>query len=161
MTTAFLPVMGTPERSSISTHPCGVHEMGKGILLMFSHGRRPPPWVEVVETAARFIGCSPSTSFSGAIALIYCDRHRLPKDVEEKWNLKHWDNWKDMVQHMDVVTLNCPLHPETEHMVNADTIKLFKRGAYIVNTARGKLCDKDVIAGALRDGQLAGYAGDV
>merc|ERR1712093_954083 len=46
-------------------------------------------------------------------------------------------------------------------MVNADTIKLFKRGAYIVNTARGKICDRDVIAAALEDGQLAGYAGDV
>jgi len=62
---------------------------------------------------------------------------------------------------MDVVTLNCPLHPETEHMVNSETIKLFKRGAYLVNTARGKLCDRDVIAKALEDGQLAGYAGDV
>jgi formate dehydrogenase len=93
--------------------------------------------------------------------LHYCDRHRLPKDVEDKYGLTHWDNWKDMVQEMDVVTLNCPLHPETEHMVNADTIKLFKRGAYLVNTARGKLCDRDVIAKALEDGQLAGYAGDV
>jgi len=93
--------------------------------------------------------------------LHYCDRHRLPKDVEEKYNLTHWENWTDMVKEMDVVTLNCPLHPETEHMVNADTIKNFKRGAYLVNTARGKLCDKDVIAKALRDGKLAGYAGDV
>jgi len=93
--------------------------------------------------------------------LHYCDRHRLPKEVEEKYNLHHWTSWTDMVKEMDVVTLNCPLHPETEHMVNEDTIKLFKRGAYIVNTARGKLCDKDVIAKALTDGQLAGYAGDV
>merc|ERR1719183_2439918 len=93
--------------------------------------------------------------------LHYCDRHRLPKEVEEELNLTHWDNWEDMVQEMDVVTLNCPLHPETEHMVNADTIKLFKKGAYLVNTARGKLCDRDVIAKALEDGQLAGYAGDV
>ena len=93
--------------------------------------------------------------------LHYCDRHRLPKDVEEKYNLHHWTDWKEMVKEMDVVTLNCPLHPETEHMVNADTIKLFKRGAYLVNTARGKLCDRDVIASALTDGQLAGYAGDV
>jgi formate dehydrogenase len=93
--------------------------------------------------------------------LHYCDRHRLPKEVEEELNLTHWDNWEDMVQEMDVVTLNCPLHPETEHMVNEDTIKLFKKGAYLVNTARGKLCDRDVIAKALDDGQLAGYAGDV
>lgn len=93
--------------------------------------------------------------------LHYCDRHRLPKDVEEKYNLTHWENWQDMVQEMDVVTLNCPLHPETEHMVNEDTIKLFKKGAYVVNTARGKLCDRDVIAKALEEGHLAGYAGDV
>jgi len=93
--------------------------------------------------------------------LHYCDRHRLPKEVEEKYNLHHWTDWKEMVKEMDVVTLNCPLHPETEHMVNADTIGLFKRGAYLVNTARGKLCDRDVIASALEGGQLAGYAGDV
>ena len=62
--------------------------------------------------------------------LHYCDRHRLPKDVEEKYGLTHWENWQDMVQEMDVVTLNCPLHPETEHMVNEDTIKLFKKGMY-------------------------------
>lgn len=93
--------------------------------------------------------------------LHYCDRHRLPKEVEEKYNLHHHEDWKEMVKTMDVVTLNCPLHPETERMVNADTLKLFKKGAYIVNTARGKLCDEDAIASALRDGQLAGYAGDV
>ena len=93
--------------------------------------------------------------------LHYTDRHRLPESVEKQYNLKFHSDWKDMVQSMDVVTLNCPLHAETEHMVNADTIKLFQRGAYLVNTARGKLCDRNVIAEALRDGQLAGYAGDV
>merc|ERR1712003_139099 len=95
------------------------------------------------------------------VELHYCDRHRLPLEVEQKYNLHHWENWTDMVKEMDVVTLNCPLHPETEHMVNADTIKLFKRGAYIVNTARGKLCDRDVIASACKDGTIGGYAGDV
>jgi len=93
--------------------------------------------------------------------LHYTDRHRLPVEMEEKYNLQYWGNWKDMVQEMDVVTLNCPLHPETEHMINASTINLFKRGAYLVNTARGKLCERDVIAQALHEGQLAGYAGDV
>ena len=89
----------------------------------------------------------------------YCDRHRLPQEIEEKYNLTYWENWTDMVSEMDVVTLNCPLHSETEHMINEETIKLFKHGAYLVNTARGKLCNKDVIAHALEDGTLAGYAG--
>jgi len=93
--------------------------------------------------------------------LHYADRHRLPKEVEEKWGLHYHADWKDMAKQMDVVTLNCPLHPETEHMVNADTIKLFKKGCFLVNTARGKLCDRDVIADALKSGALGGYAGDV
>lgn len=93
--------------------------------------------------------------------LHYADRHRLPKEVEEKWNLHYHADWTEMVKEMDVVTLNCPLHPETEHMVNAETIKLFKKGAYLVNTARGKLCDRDVIAASLESGALGGYAGDV
>ena len=93
--------------------------------------------------------------------LHYCDRHRLPLEVEKQYSLTYWKNWKDMIQEMDVITLNCPLHSETEHMINEDTIKLFKRGAYLVNTARGKLCNKDVIHHALEDGILAGYAGYV
>mmetsp|Transcript_12134 Transcript_12134/g.21797 ORF Transcript_12134/g.21797 Transcript_12134/m.21797 type:complete len:189 (+) Transcript_12134:3-569(+) len=93
--------------------------------------------------------------------LHYCDRHRLPAEVEAKYGLTYWDDWKEMVQEMDVVTLNCPLHSETEHMVNEETIKLFQCGSYLINTARGKLCDRDVIARALEEGQLAGYAGDV
>ena len=66
-----------------------------------------------------------------------------------------------MVKICDVVTINCPLHPETEHMFDEAMIGKMKRGAYIVNTARGKICDRDAIAKALANGQLAGYAGDV
>ena len=66
-----------------------------------------------------------------------------------------------MVKVCDVVTINCPLHPETEHMFDDKLISTMKRGSYIVNTARGKICDKDAIARALQSGQLAGYAGDV
>ena len=66
-----------------------------------------------------------------------------------------------MVKVCDVVTINCPLHPETEHMFNDELIGKMKRGAYIVNTARGKICDKDAIARALESGQLSGNAGDV
>ena len=59
------------------------------------------------------------------------------------------------------ITLNTPLHPETEHMFNDKPLATMKRGTYLVNTARGKLCDRDAIVRALETGQLAGYAGDV
>ena len=91
----------------------------------------------------------------------YFDRHRLPKEVEEELNLTFHDSVESMVAVCDVVTINCPLHPETEHMFNDELIGKMKRGAYIVNTARGKICDKDAVARALESGQLSGYAGDV
>jgi len=95
------------------------------------------------------------------VHLHYNDRHRLPESVEKELGLTWHAKREDMYGACDVVTLNCPLHPETEHMINDETLKLFKRGAYIVNTARGKLCDRDAIVRALESGQLAGYAGDV
>jgi formate dehydrogenase len=66
-----------------------------------------------------------------------------------------------MVGECDVVTINAPLHPETENLFDDRMLARMKRGAYIVNTARGKICDRDAIARALESGQLAGYAGDV
>ena len=70
-------------------------------------------------------------------------------------------NAEDMVKVCDVVTINAPLHPETENLFNDRLIAKMKRGAYLVNTARGKICDRDAIVRALESGQLAGYAGDV
>jgi len=53
------------------------------------------------------------------------------------------------------------LYPETEGMFDAELIAKMKRGSYLINTARGKICDRDAIADACASGQLAGYAGDV
>ncbi len=95
------------------------------------------------------------------VHLHYVDRHRLPKEVEEELNLTWHPSTEEMVKVCDVVTINCPLHPETEHLFDDAMIAKMKRGAYIVNTARGKICDRDAIARAVETGQLAGYAGDV
>jgi formate dehydrogenase len=95
------------------------------------------------------------------VGLHYTDRHRLPDDVEEELGVTFHPDVESMVEVCDVVTINAPLHPETEHMFNEELIGKMKRGAYLVNTARGKICDRDAIARALESGQLAGYAGDV
>jgi formate dehydrogenase len=93
--------------------------------------------------------------------LHYTDRHRLAESVERELGLTYHPNVESMVAVCDVVTINCPLHPETEHLFNDKLIANMKRGAYLVNTARGKICDRDAIVRALESGQLAGYAGDV
>ena len=95
------------------------------------------------------------------VKLHYTDRHRLPDAVEKELALTFHPNAESLVKVCDVVTINAPLHPETEHMFNDKLISKMKRGSYIVNTARGKICDRDAIVRALESGQLAGYAGDV
>jgi formate dehydrogenase len=95
------------------------------------------------------------------VHLHYYDRHRLPELVEQELNLTWHDSVESMVKVVDIVTINCPLHPETEHLFDEAMISKMKRGSYIVNTARGKICDRDAVARALETGQLAGYAGDV
>jgi formate dehydrogenase len=95
------------------------------------------------------------------VKLHYTDRHRLPEDVEKELDLTFHPNIESMVRVCDVVTINAPLHPETEHLFDDALIDEMKRGAYLVNTARGKICDRDAVVRALKSGQLAGYAGDV
>ncbi|MDB5551896.1 MAG: NAD-dependent formate dehydrogenase, partial [Rhizobium sp.] len=93
--------------------------------------------------------------------LHYTDRHRMPESIERELGVTYHPDAESMVPLCDVVTINAPLHPETEHRFNDRLIGQMKRGAYLVNTARGKICDRDAVVRALESGQLAGYAGDV
>jgi formate dehydrogenase len=95
------------------------------------------------------------------VRLHYTDRHRLASDVEQELGVTFHETVESLVGVCDVVTINAPLHPETENLFNADLIAKMKRGAYLINTARGKICDRDAVARACESGQLAGYAGDV
>jgi formate dehydrogenase len=93
--------------------------------------------------------------------LHYTDRHRLPPEVEHQLGLTFHPTTQEMVPHCDVVTVNAPLHPETQGLFNDELLATMKRGAYLINTARGLIADRDSIVRALESGQLAGYAGDV
>ena len=95
------------------------------------------------------------------VHLHYFDKHRLSTEKEQELNLTYHDSVESMVAACDVINISCPLHPETEHLFNDEMIAKCKKGAYIINTARGKICDKDAIARGIESGQLSGYAGDV
>jgi formate dehydrogenase len=95
------------------------------------------------------------------VGLHYTDRHRLPSEVERELDVTFHETVESLVDVCDVVTINAPLHPETENLFDETLISKMKRGAYLINTARGKICDRDAVARACESGQLAGYAGDV
>ncbi|MFF2925844.1 NAD-dependent formate dehydrogenase [Streptomyces celluloflavus] len=95
------------------------------------------------------------------VTLHYTDRHRLPADVEAELGLVFHPTVEDMLPHCDVVTVNVPLHPETEGLFDDELIAGMKRGTYLINTARARICDEGAVQRALESGRLAGYAGDV
>ena len=95
------------------------------------------------------------------VGLHYTDRHRLPEDAERELGVTFHEDAESMVPVCDVVTINAPLHPETENLFDERMLSRMKRGAYLINTARGKICDRDAVVRACESGQLAGYAGDV
>lgn len=67
----------------------------------------------------------------------------------------------EALKEADVVSLHCPLKPETKEIINAERLKLFKKSAFLINTGRGGLIDESALKAALENGQLAGFAGDV
>ena len=95
------------------------------------------------------------------VGLHYTDRHRLPPELEQELGVTFHESVESLVKACDVVTINAPLHPETENLFDAEMLGKMKRGAYLINTARGKICNREAVASACASGQLAGYAGDV
>src|SRR5277367_5850250 len=89
------------------------------------------------------------------VQLHYTDRHRLPQSVEKELGLTFHKSTAEMVPFCDAVTINAPLHPETENLFDDRMIGRMKRGAYLVNTARGKICNRDAIVRALETSRLA------
>ena len=66
-----------------------------------------------------------------------------------------------LLRRSDVVTLHCPLFPETENMINESTLSMMKDGAILINTARGGLLNENAVANALKTGKLRALAADV
>jgi len=67
----------------------------------------------------------------------------------------------DLLSSSDIVSLHCPLTPESHHMIDADALSAMRRGAMLINTSRGALVDADAAIDALKSGQLGSLALDV
>lgn len=95
------------------------------------------------------------------VGLHYYDIFRLSKEQEESLGAKYYDSVEEMVPNLDVITINCPLHGGTEYLFDRKMLEKCKPGAFIVNTARGKIVDEYALADAIDSGHIGGYAGDV
>ncbi|MFI6030307.1 2-hydroxyacid dehydrogenase [Amycolatopsis magusensis] len=94
------------------------------------------------------------------LSIVYSGRNRAPAEVEAELDARHLP-LDELLRTADFVSLHCPLTPQTRHLINADTLRTMKPGAYLVNTTRGPVVDEPALAEALATGVLAGAALDV
>lgn len=92
--------------------------------------------------------------------ILYHNRNRIPAAEEAALGVEY-ATLDDLLRQSDIVSLNCPLSPETKGMIDARAFGLMKRGALLVNVARGGVVVEADLIRALEDGTLAGAAVDV
>ncbi len=95
------------------------------------------------------------------IRILYHNRHALPAEVENRLGAVRAASVDALMAEADIISVNCPLTPETHHLIDARRIGLMKPDAYIVNTARGEIIDEDALIAALETGAIAGAGLDV
>ncbi len=97
---------------------------------------------------------------ASGMKIIYCNRHALPKEVEEKYGAVYVD-FDTLLREADVISLNAPATAETYHLMGEQEFKKMKRSAILINTARGQLVDAQALAKALQEGEIYAAGLDV
>ena len=123
------------------------HRVGDKVLGIVGFGRIG----EAVAVRARAFGMN----------ILYNKRHRLPASIEEELGIVFEPDLDRLVAKSDIVTLHCPLTPETDRLMNRARIALMKPDAYLINSSRGELVDEDALIEALTRGKIAGAGLDV
>ncbi len=95
------------------------------------------------------------------VQIHYHNRRRVPADVERELEATCWESLDQMLARMDIISVNCPHTPATYHLLSARHLKLLRKSAFVVNTARGEIIDEDTLARMIESGEIAGAGLDV
>lgn len=82
------------------------------------------------------------------------------QEAEKQYGLK-WLELDDLLRECDIISLHIPATQETRHLIGAMQLEKMKNGAYIVNTARGRVIDEEALINALKSGKIRAAALDV
>jgi len=92
--------------------------------------------------------------------VVYYDPY-VPQGRDRSLGVRSAETLEELLQEVHVLSLHCPLTPETRHMINRRTLALMPPGAFLVNTARGAVVDAPAVLDAVKSGYLAGAGIDV
>ena len=91
----------------------------------------------------------------------YHNRRKVAPKIEEELDATYWESLDQMLARMDIVSVNCPHTPATFHLLSARRLKMLRREAFVVNTARGEVIDENALARMLDADEIAGAGLDV
>ena len=91
----------------------------------------------------------------------YHNRRRVAPRIEDELGATYWESLDQMLARMDIISVNCPHTPATFHLLSARRLKLIRKDAYIVNTARGEVIDESALVRLIGAGEIAGAGLDV
>lgn len=92
--------------------------------------------------------------------ILYTGIKRASKEIEDELGAE-FVSLNKLLSSSDFITIHTPLLPETHHLISEKELKMMKRSAYLINTARGPLIDEKALVRALRERRIAGAALDV
>ena len=95
------------------------------------------------------------------MSIHYHNRNKLHPDIESELEATWWENLDQMISRMDIISINCPHTPSTNHIIGKKQLQLMQKKAYLVNAARGEIVDEKTLADMLIDGKIAGVGLDV
>ena len=91
----------------------------------------------------------------------YHNRRPVAPSIEEELGATYWESLDQMLARMDIISVNCPHTPATFHLLSARRLKLLRKEAYIVNTARGEVIDEATLTKLIENGEIGGAGLDV
>jgi lactate dehydrogenase-like 2-hydroxyacid dehydrogenase len=81
--------------------------------------------------------------------------------IEKEFGATFYSTVDEVLKVSDIVSIHVPLLPSTQHLINADRLKMMKKDSYLINTSRGPVVDENALVQALRDGTIRGAGLDV
>jgi len=91
----------------------------------------------------------------------YHNRRPVAPLIADELAATYWESLDQMLARMDIISVNCPHTPATFHLLSARRLKLIRKSAYIVNTARGEIIDEETLTKLIESGEIAGAGLDV
>ena len=145
----------------VSSHSQGVKSGQWNRNGQWCYWQKPP--LSLCGLVMGILGFGEIGQITGRIAHA-CDMEVIACSPSKKARTNYpfkWVDQDDLWRQADVISLHCPLTPQTDKIINADSISRMPTGIIIINTARGGLVDEEAVTSALYSGKLAGFGTDV